>query len=43
VFSITSEEMKQTGLTEDGFTNLCKKNLSNAFENVPLVMKNMDY
>jgi hypothetical protein len=30
---ITSEELKQTCLTEDGLTNLCKKN--HAFENVP--------
>ncbi len=33
---ITSEELKQAHLTEDGLTNLCKKNISNAFENVPL-------
>jgi hypothetical protein len=32
---ITSEEMKQAHLTEDGLTNLCIKNISNAFENVP--------
>jgi hypothetical protein len=32
---ITSEELKQAHLTEDGLTNLCKKNISNAFENVP--------
>jgi hypothetical protein len=32
---ITSEELKQACLTEDGLTNLCKKNISNAFENVP--------
>ena len=32
---ITSEELKQAHLTEDGFTNLCMKNISNAFENVP--------
>jgi hypothetical protein len=32
---ITSEELKQARLTEDGLTNLCKKNISNAFENVP--------
>jgi hypothetical protein len=31
---ITSEELKQAHLTEDGLTNLCKKNISNAFENV---------
>ncbi len=33
---ITSEELKQACLTEDGLTNLCKKTISNAFENVPL-------
>jgi hypothetical protein len=32
---ITSEELKQARLTEDGLTNLCKKNISNAFENIP--------
>jgi hypothetical protein len=32
---ITSEELKQAHLTEDGVTNLCKKNIFNAFENVP--------
>jgi hypothetical protein len=32
---ITSEELKQAHLTEDGLTNLCKKNIFNAFENVP--------
>ncbi len=32
---ITSEELKQAGLTEDDLTNLCKKHISNAFENVP--------
>ncbi len=32
---ITSEELKQARLTEDGLTNICKKNISNAFENVP--------
>jgi hypothetical protein len=32
---ITSEEIKQARLTNDGLTNLCKKNISNAFENVP--------
>ncbi len=26
---------KQARLTENGLTNLCKKNISNAFENVP--------
>jgi hypothetical protein len=31
---ITSERLKQVCLTEDGLTNLCKKN-SSAFENVP--------
>ncbi len=31
---ITLEELKQAYLTEDGLTNLCKKNISNAFENV---------
>jgi hypothetical protein len=33
---ITSEELKQARLTEDGLTNLCKKNISNHFENVPV-------
>ncbi len=32
---ISSEEVKQARLTNDGLTNLCKKNISNAFENVP--------
>ncbi len=32
---ITSEEIKQARLTDDGLKNLCKKNISNAFENVP--------
>ena len=32
---ITSEEIKQARLTNDGLTNLCKTNISNAFENVP--------
>jgi hypothetical protein len=32
---IASEELKQARLTEDGLTNLCKKNISTAFENVP--------
>jgi hypothetical protein len=32
---ITSEEIKQARLTDDGLTNLCKKDISNAFENVP--------
>jgi hypothetical protein len=32
---ITSEEIKQARLTNNGLTNLCKKNISNAFENVP--------
>ncbi len=31
---ITSEELKQAHLTEDGLTNLCKKHISNAFENI---------
>jgi hypothetical protein len=34
---IPSEELKQAHLTEDGLTNLCKKNISNAFKNVPFV------
>jgi hypothetical protein len=33
---ITSEELKQARSTEDALTNLCKKNISYAFENVPL-------
>ncbi len=32
---IISEEIKQARLTDNGLTNLCKKNISNAFENVP--------
>jgi hypothetical protein len=32
---ITSEEIKQAGLTNNGLANLYKKNISNAFENVP--------
>jgi hypothetical protein len=32
---ITSDELKLVHLTEDGLMNLCKKNISNAFENVP--------
>ncbi len=32
---IKSEALKQARLTEDGLTTLCKKNISNAFENVP--------
>jgi hypothetical protein len=32
---VTSEELKQARLTEDGLTNLCKKSISNAFDNVP--------
>ncbi len=32
---ITSEELKQTRLTEDGFNKYMQKNISNAFENVP--------
>jgi hypothetical protein len=31
---ITSKELKQARWTEDGLTNLCKKNISSAFENV---------
>jgi hypothetical protein len=34
-YLITTEELKQARLTEDGLTNLCKKTISNAFENVP--------
>ena len=34
-YLITSEESKQARLTEDGLTNICKTNISNAFENVP--------
>jgi hypothetical protein len=33
---ITLEEIQQAGKTQDGLTNLCKKNVPNAFENVPL-------
>jgi hypothetical protein len=33
---ITSEELKQARLTEIGLTNLCKKNIFNAFENIPV-------
>ncbi len=32
---IISEEVKQARLTEYGLTNICKKNISNAFENLP--------
>ncbi len=32
---VTSEDLKQACLTEDGLTNLCKNDISNAFENVP--------
>ncbi len=32
---ITSEEVKQARLTEDGLTNVFKKTISNALENVP--------
>jgi hypothetical protein len=32
---ITSEELKQASLTEDGFTNLCKKIFPMLFVNVP--------
>jgi hypothetical protein len=28
--------MQQARMTQDGLTNLCKKNVKNAFENVPL-------
>jgi hypothetical protein len=33
---ISLEEMQQARKTYDGLTNLCKKNVTNAFENVPL-------
>jgi len=33
---ITLAEMQQARLTEDGLTDLCKKNINNAFDNVPL-------
>ncbi len=33
---ITLAELQQAHLTEDGLTNLCKKNIRNAFDNVPL-------
>ncbi len=33
---ITLAELQQARLTEDGLTNLCKKNIQNAFDNVPL-------
>ncbi len=33
---LTLEEMQQACMTQDGLTNLCKKNVTNAFENVPL-------
>jgi hypothetical protein len=42
-FLITSEELKQAGLTEVGLTNLCKKNISNAFENVPFAFGDLKY
>ncbi len=32
---ITSEELKQARLTENGLTKFMQKNISNAFENVP--------
>ncbi len=32
---ITSEEIKEARLTDNGLTNLCKKYISTAFENVP--------
>jgi hypothetical protein len=32
---ITSEEVKQACLTEDGLTNICKIKIPNTFENVP--------
>jgi hypothetical protein len=32
---ITSKEIKQARLSNNGSTNFCKKNISNAFENVP--------
>jgi hypothetical protein len=35
-FLITLEEIQQASKTQDGLTNLCKKNITNAFENVPL-------
>jgi hypothetical protein len=33
---ISLEEMQQARKTQDGLTNLCKKNVINAFEKVPL-------
>jgi hypothetical protein len=33
---ISLEEMQQAHMTQDGLTNLFKKNVTNAFENVPL-------
>lgn len=33
---ITSDELEQARLTDNGMTDLCKKNIKNAFENVPL-------
>ncbi len=33
---ITSDKLKQARLTEDGFNKFMQKNISNAFENVPL-------
>jgi hypothetical protein len=32
---LPSYQIKQARLTDNGLTNLCKKNISNAFENVP--------
>ncbi len=32
---LSSEELKQAHLTENGLTNLCKKNIFKAFDNVP--------
>ena len=33
---ITFAELQEAHMTEDGLTDLCKKNINNAFENVPL-------
>ncbi len=35
-YLITLAELQQAHLTEDGLTNLCKKNIRNVFDNVPL-------
>jgi hypothetical protein len=35
IYFSSSEELKQAHLTKDGLTNSCKKNISNAYENVP--------